>query len=127
MTDLSNNTPNKDTLIMDQVQEDMDVQDANGDNLGEVDYIHFGEGHDAAGVSEAATDNRDAVSDLLADVFSSPDDMPEELRQRLFRHGFARVDANTPGKLHYFMPEQIERIDDDTVYLNVSQDELVSS
>ena len=52
--------------------------------------------------------------------------MPEELRAKLNRHGFARVSGLLPNDTYYFIPEQVARIEEDTVYLNTTKDNLVS-
>jgi len=125
MTDLSQQAMDHDDIVMDNVEEGMTVKDSNGDRVGSVDFIRFGEGHEAISVpNDNTADDQETITDLIVDIFTSESDMPEEVRAKLERHGFARVNGILPGSTHFFIPEQIERVEDETVYLNVTKDEL---
>lgn len=127
MTDLKPDAMDQDDVVMDDISEDMSVVDSQGNKVGSVDFVRFGEGHDVASVSSADnTDDFNTVVDIAIDAFSQQSDMPEELRAKLKRHGFARVSGLLPNDTYYFIPEQVTRIEDDTVYLNTTKDNLVS-
>lgn len=126
MTDFEQNAMDRDDFVIDSLEQDMFVYDVDGDRVGDIDYLHFGEGHDAASVSEMTVEepSESPLNEAITDVFNTEDDMPDELREKLYRHGFARV-SGALMKTYFFIPEQIDRIEDDTVHLNVSKDELV--
>lgn len=126
MSNLQQSAMDRDDQIIDSLEENMFVYDADGNRVGDITFLHFGEGHDAASVSEVTMDDptNSALTDTITDVFGKDTQLPEELRKKLYRHGFARVDGALT-KTYFFIPEQIARIEDDTVHLNVSKGELV--
>ncbi len=117
--------------ILDLIEEGMKVYDRDGDEVGEVDGLHYGASGDyrygqAPTASASPDDYVDPVTDFLQDVFN-PDRLPEELRERLLNNGFLHVDG--PGLLdrdRFVLPEQIAAVNDDGVQLRVSRDELIN-
>jgi hypothetical protein len=114
-----------------QVREGMEVYDVNHVRLGKVDDLYFGEvneveaerGEGAATARDRST-RGDSLIDDFARVFVNPDDIPEEVRARLLREGFIRVDALL-APARYILPSQISHVDKDHVHLSVGRDELV--
>lgn len=114
-----------------QVHEGMTVYDQDHNEIGTVDQVQFGDenphqpGAETATVHPAQRDTPDSFIDHLVDVFRA-DDIPEEMRSHLVRHGFIRIDA--PGLFNadrYVVADQIASVADDEVVLNVSKTELI--
>jgi len=62
---------------------------------------------------------------VLDHAFDTDEDMPRELRERLEQDGFIRIDAGFFRHHRFALRDQIERVDSNTVGLNVSADELI--
>ena len=118
--------------VLAKTRKGMAVYDVHGQMLGSVRSVFLGESSEAArgrGTSPATASRvdprqRGLLDDFLA-VFAH-DPVPEELRERLRLHGFARIDCTgllAPDR--YVMPEQIESVGEDRVTLGVSADELI--
>lgn len=117
-------------IIPATIRTGMRVIDAQGREIGTVDGFRFSENEDMPEIETAdleATDRRqeetliEAVADALV-----PDDMPEELEERMLREGYVRLDPRNVFLAHrYILPEQIESLDADRVVLNVALDSLL--
>ena len=60
------------------------------------------------------------------DAALHPDDnFPKELRDRLLHDGFIRINAGFLKRHRYALREQIERVENDRVVLNVAEHELL--
>jgi hypothetical protein len=116
--------------VLARVQEGMKVFDSKRHEIGTVDYVKMSddnpateeveqvEAHDPAERDETLIDN-------IADVFA-PDELPEEVRDRLLQGGFLRIDSKgLMAADRYIMPSQIGSVAGDSVTLNVSKDELL--
>jgi len=113
------------------VEEGMKVFDRDNHHIGTVDRVKFGEDDPAtpeiesAGISPAVEDRRVGITGAIADIFD-PDDLPEEVREKLLNQGFLRV--NSSGLFasdRYVTPDQIAAVTDDGVTLNVTREELL--
>jgi hypothetical protein len=109
----------------------MRVIDANNNEIGKIDDFKFSENEEEPGVIPAELDAADREPDdsLMDDIARAfaPDDMPEELRERLLREGYIRLDtAGLFAADRYILPEQIVGTDGDALVLNVSKDELMT-
>ena len=119
--------------IMTQIYEGMSVYDGAGEKVGTVKDVYLGavsEAQDERGLGPATVSTPGQQDTSLIDgflkAFASPQPVPEPVRQRLLRHGFIRI--NTAGILtsdRYAMPDQIERVSDDRVFLRVPYEALV--
>ena len=119
--------------ILKNVHEGMEVYDNRNKRIGKVEELYFGASSDetmkhGAGAATAPDPNlRDntLIDDIARGLFDS-EDIPDEMRQRLVNDGFLRMDAS--GILagdRYVLPEQIDHVADDHVYLNVMLDDLL--
>lgn len=112
------------------IEEGMKVFDRDRHEIGKVEMVRFGDDDPATPEIEAAgpsdlNDRRDTLIDNIAEVFH-PDDLPEELRQKLLQQGFVRLDAKGLfASDRYITPEQIDALTPDGLLLNVSKDELL--
>ncbi|MFC6489203.1 hypothetical protein [Nitratireductor sp. GCM10026969] len=121
------------TNILNKVREGMRVFDAQGDEIGTVEWVKMSDEDPTTPETETATPGtsgaRRAVdlTDLIADAFRT-DDVPETLQGRLLREGFVRVDAKGLFAAdRYILPDQISSVSNERVTLNASRDELVRS
>jgi len=124
-------TTEVDSLPISRVREGMDVYDADGDKVGEIDMVRMGdpeavttEGQEAPG----AADDAGLIGDV-ARAFGARDEprVPESLRARMIHDGFIRIDGGFLGKTRYAISEQIARVEGDGVRLSVSKDELATA
>jgi hypothetical protein len=113
------------------VHEGMKVFDSTNTEIGKVDWVKFGDDNPATPEPEAREASRfdgkrrDSFIANLVEAFD-PDEIPEEIREKLLLQGFVRIDAEGLFNAdRYVAPEQIERISGDSLTLNVSKDELV--
>ena len=116
-------SPRKVRQLLMAVRKDMDVVDANGNNIGKVDDMYFG--------SPSAADQGSRESSLIADLAHAlvgGNSIPEVLRQRLLHDGYIRVNGSGLFSGHmYLLPEQIDVVATNTVAVNVTREELISA
>lgn len=118
--------------LMVKIREDMDVYDKDGDKVGSVDEIHLGDedltDNDLeTGTAQKPTVARAPLVSSIVAAFSPPDSPPEEMRERLERYGFFKVDASLLGSDSYVMATQIASVDSDEerVNLTIDKDDLI--
>jgi hypothetical protein len=123
------------TMVLEQIHEGMKVYDQTEREVGKVKSIYFGSVADAANDPGQTPETNDGASpnpyphtflNDFANALDDPNEIPETLRERLIYNGYVRID--TSGwftKDVYAMPDQIESVSDDKVYLTVTADELV--
>ncbi len=108
------------------------MYDRDDHEIGTVDRVYLGELSPTAnnmGLGPATARDPDQPSPNLVQDFVAAfdeDNVPQELRERLQRMGFARL--NSKGLFssdRYVLPEQISRVEDDKVYLKTKKDELI--
>lgn len=83
---------------------------------------------DAAGVSPILEEERNMMSALLEDLFHPDDGLPRELQEKALREGFVRLDAaGLFAADRYIFPEQIDRVEGDSLVLAVRRDDLLKA
>jgi hypothetical protein len=116
--------------LLPKVREGMKVLDRLHHEIGTVERVQMSDDDPATEEVEAATPGNlrqrdDSLIDNLAEVFA-PDELPEEVRERLFQQGFVRIDsAGLFAADRYVTPDQIMSVSGDALTLNVSKDELL--
>ena len=118
--------------LLNFIREGMTVYDREDKKIGSVERLYFGSSSTAdqdeynMPVEPGRADlPRNPLMDAIADVFD-PNDVPEEMRERLLQRGFIRIDgAGLFAADRYVMPEQISSVSDEAVYLRVAKDELL--
>lgn len=121
--------------ILAQIREDMSIYDVRDNHIGRVDFVHFGAASEAqqelgTGPATAAPADhpdmrRDSIVDNIAEAFA-PNDIPDQLENKLLLSGYIRMDADGFFASDRFItPDQIARVVDDKVYLAVDRDQLV--
>ena len=121
--------------ILAQIREGMDIYDVNDSHIGSVDFVHFGaasetqRGLGTGPATSAPADDpkmrEDSIIDNIAEAFQ-PNEVPQELREKLLVSGYIRMDASGIFATDRFIvPDQIVRVADEKVYLSVDRDKLV--
>ena len=116
--------------ILNQIREGMEVRGPDGARIGSVENVHFGDEDPSTPESDSPTVSpavrRDpTLMDAIVEAFRT-DGVPEELRDRLLRNGFVRVDASGLFAVdRYVLPDQVASVSDDRVTLTVGRDELI--
>ncbi|MFW5940153.1 MAG: hypothetical protein ACOC9V_03525 [Chloroflexota bacterium] len=125
--------------VLTYVKEGMAVYDAEDEQIGEVEMVYFGsqgvEGDEVSPPNVATADMRGAARadtwlHRLANLLElEPDtDIPESLAERLLRRGFIRIDSDRLlGADRFVMPDQIESVSEEGVYLTVNEDDLIKN
>jgi hypothetical protein len=108
----------------------MEVYDSDGEKVGKVEHVQFGQEDTSKPGVESATvsrtdDKKDTLFDNLAEVFTDPDNVPEELRQRLLRYGYIKIDMGLLKSDRFVESTQIAGIVQDHVNLHITRDELL--
>lgn len=115
---------------LESIHESMDVVDKGGKKIGSVAWIKMTDEVPGNHVAEEVTADRTGTEykplpDVIVDAFRT-DNVPEELREKMLREGFIRIDADGLFAAdRYVVPEQIDRVADDKVYLNVERGDLI--
>lgn len=119
--------------VLEHVEEGMNVYNRNGDKIGTVEDIQFGQedlsqpGPETSTVSDATYDyDRNSLVDMFAEAIAPAPDVPDELKARMMRYGFIRIDAGLLKSDRVAMTDQIDRVTEDGVHLKTADhDELV--
>ena len=116
-----------------QIYDGMAVYDPEGKKIGTVKRVYLGavtEAADERGLGAATTSAPEASESSLLEDFakaiSPTEPLPEELRQRLLRRGFIRIDCTgifTSDR--YALSDQIAQVSDDRVTLGAARDALL--
>ena len=126
--------PAKIQSVLRSIHKGMEVKDVEGNDIGTVKDLYFGADSDemmshGAGAATAPDPSvrEDSLIDNVARAFTDFDDeLPEEMRKRLINEGYIRIDtAGLFRSDRFILPEQITRVHDEHVHLNVSKDELL--
>ncbi len=118
--------------LLARVRQGMEVYDADGDHIGNVEFVQMGDEDPTNLGVETATDDRPELRDssLVEDVaraFVTEDNVPEELAERMRRYGYIRLDAGLLRSDRFVMHDQISSVTEDRVNLNVKGDGLLKS
>lgn len=112
------------------IREEMDVLDRSGEKVGTVEKIQFGTEDFTRPGAESATapahnETRTLVDDF-AEAIAPPETVAEEVRERMERFGFIKIDRGLLRGDRYVMLNQVARIDGDEVLLTIGEDDLVN-
>lgn len=112
-----------------RIREGMNVRDLHGDHIGVVNFVQFSDedphqpGPET--VSVPAPEHRNTFMEDLAGVFAGSRELPEELRKRLMRHGYIRIDTGLLSADRIAIMDQVIGVTDKEVHLTADTDELV--
>lgn len=121
--------------ILSQVREGMGIYDVRDNHIGRVDFVHFGaasETQQELGTGPATNSpaddpqmRRDTIIDNIAEAFH-PNEVPEQLENKLLMSGYIRMDADGIFAADRFIaPDQIASVSENKVFLTVNRDQLV--
>jgi hypothetical protein len=130
-----NNNNMTDTNILNQINEGMEVRDANGKTIGRVERIFLGDvspeeeeiGRGAATPSNVkSTPLAQTIVNELMEALSPGEEIPDVLRERLELEGFARLKGKgLLGADRFILPDQIQSVEAGRVNLKVTREELI--
>lgn len=129
----STQTHHDDTNLLTLIHEGMKVIDSRNEEVGSVEFVQIGNDNPATAEMEAVSPSPDPgneVNDFFVDVaraFTASETLPDELVRRMELSGYIRIDAGLLRSDRFALAEHIERVYDDTVYLNVTRDRIVAS
>lgn len=109
--------------LMSEIREKMDVYDSTDNNIGHVGFVYVGEQHAEAGEDESP--NLDGDSATHIDEENLPSNASDNERHRLVREGYIRIENAIFSGASYADATQIDRIEDGSVYLNITQDKVI--
>ena len=128
----NNNVPGTDRNVLTLIREDMDVYGANGDHIGDVEFVYMGASspvENEMGTGAATTANTELRGESILDVVAEAlddADMPQVLRARLEHEGFIRIDSDGLfSRDRYVLPEQIASVGNGRVTLKVNKADLI--
>lgn len=110
----------------------MKVYDSTNDEIGVVEDFKFSDedpttpGVEQNDVNPMDIDRDDDLVTIMARAFAGEDDLSDELKEKLLREGFVRIDAEGlfAGD-RYITPDQIETVDGDRLLLRVPKSALM--
>lgn len=126
--------PSKIQSVLKSVRQGMEVKDVEGNGIGTVKDLYFGADSDemkehgvgAATAPDPSVRENSLVENVAEALVDFGADLPQEMRQRLINEGYIRIDtAGLFRSDRFILPEQIARVHDDHVHLNVTQKELL--
>jgi len=109
----------------------MTVYDSDNNAIGDVDFVQFGDDNPSTTVAEAATTqgttaDSTRMDEILKDMFTVRNDIPEEVQSRFLRLGYIRIDRSLFKADRYAIADQIASVWDEAVYLTTTAGELLS-
>lgn len=102
------------------VTKGMEVYDINGNQLGTVQAMHFGDAN-----IEDTTPNINMIQKFLEPLLNDPREFPEVIYNRMYREGFVRVQRGLLRSDLFVFANEIQRIEDQKVYLSIPEDEIM--
>jgi hypothetical protein len=132
-TDVTDPTSRRSILA--QIHEGMAVYDFDNHHIGSVDFVHFGAaselqqelgaGAASPGPADSPQMREDSFIDNIAEAFS-PNEVPQELQERLLQNGYIRLNSDGLFAADRFItPDQITGVTSDGVQLAVTHDQLI--
>lgn len=112
--------------MLGMIEKGMKAYDNKGDEVGTIEFIHFSEANGSQSTGAASLPDEPANASLLENISKGfrSDNLPEELRERLLMHGFIKIDsAKLFGADRYVMLDQIAKVEENAVHLNVADSE----
>lgn len=116
--------------ILTSIHEGMGVFDANGDRVGTVKFVKFGDENPNQPGTEAVTaapenHQRDSLIENIAEAVIITSDENPELEARLLRSGYIRIDRGLMRGDRFAGSDDIAAVIDDRVVLKLSEDQLI--
>ncbi len=114
--------------LLSRITEGMKVVDANGDEVGKVEYLRMGDPQAVTQEGQVYQGDNTLIDDAARAFGADPEpDVPDPFRSELLREGFVKVDG--PGWFgadRYLRAADIADVANDTVRLRVAKEALPS-
>ena len=107
--------------ILQDVKQGMQVVDANGEDVGNVEFVHFTDPGAATNEPEPA---EGGLIQKFVEAFTGESD-DDEMDERLRRQGYIRIDKGVFGDNKFVSSLQVAEVRGDVVHLSVTKDGLV--
>lgn len=121
-------TESPSNLLLARITEGMKVIDANGDEVGKVEYLRMGDPQAVTQEGQVYQGDNTLIDDAARAFGADPEpDVPDPFRSELLREGFVKVDG--PGWFgadRYLRAVDIADVANDTVRLRVAKEALPS-
>lgn len=120
------------TTLMKSIDPGMNVYDLEGDKIGTVDEVYFGEEDvdtpeiEAVHV-EADRNQMNDFMDAIRSALTTDNEIPAEFRDRMQRIGFIRIDTGLLSSDRLALANQISQVTTDGVQLAVKRDDLIKN
>lgn len=122
----------QDDDLLTLIREGMAVDDHEGKRVGVVEFVKFTDKNssmpsvETVGVANYGGYERRSVIRDIRDGLVADDDLPDNLRSRLMREGYIRIDGGFLSPDRVATLNQIADVSDESVTLSVSRDELIT-
>lgn len=125
-----NQYPDVHENILNSIHSGMSVFDANGDRVGTVKFVKFGDENPNQPGTEAVTaaptnDQYGSLFHNIAEAVIITSDESPELEARLLRSGYIRIDRGLMRGDRFAGVDDIAAVIDDRVVLKLSEDQLI--
>jgi hypothetical protein len=122
------------TVSLSGVKEGMRVHDVNDQDVGKVRFVKMGDesprtpGAETATISGAERIRDESLVEEVAETIvpNDAEDLPVEMRERLIREGYIRIDTGFLRADRFVTPSQIASVADDMVMLSITKDTLMA-
>lgn len=113
--------------LLTYVQKSMTVYDRQGAKVGKVNFVYPGVNDDYLtewNIVPGTSVDEDLLPDEVRDALPE-DRVPAEVRERLLQMGFVKINTGLLATDRYALPEQIESVRSDSVYLSVDENDTL--
>lgn len=132
MSDLNQSTTANNPLTY--IRKGMSVYDLSEKQIGVVEMVYMGGvsdeaiqmGGEAATSPDVDLSHKRSFLEQFAQIFKDGSDVPDELKERLLRDGYVRVNIKgLLGLTRLVFPDQIAYVSDEGLVLNAYEDDLL--
>lgn len=118
--------------MLQSIREGMEVYDIEGDKIGTVSYVQFGDEDVTTSWAETQTavdpvmrrDN--SLMENIAEALTTEDNLPETVAAQMVREGYIKIDTGLLRSDRYALMSQVATVTSDRIDLNIRKDNLIS-
>jgi hypothetical protein len=122
------------TSLLLQVRQGMEVYDEHNHKIGTVDFVKFGDGtvdvDDTAEITVEARERSELYEHRMETLMLELDSanyIPEELHERMANEGFVRLDTGLLHQARYILPEQIQSVGRNRIQIEGTRESLIKA
>jgi len=118
--------------MLQSIREGMEVYDIQGDKVGHVEYVQFGDedvttlGTDTQTAVDPALRRDDSLMENIAEALTPDNDLPEQLASQMIREGYIKIGTGMLRSDRYALMSQVASVTAERVDLNAHKDALVT-